>query len=180
MNKQRRVARHQQYAACYLGAQLESDKQKYFLGTAKVDIDAFSFDSFLPRDLNLQNSERLLSVYELTGCSQLDTANRVPALIADNDFTEAVARADSTVEKARHHDHLQWPTLSLPADAKIECLRGKHRIEAAKLYLRSGFRWWSVDFYSSSEFPMLHEDVTLNYCGFECRAENLLEHTDLQ
>lgn len=151
MNGQRRIARHQQYAAMYLEPQLETDKQRYFLGSAKVNIDLLSFDAFLPRDRDVPNSERLLSSYELTGCSQLDPHNHIPAIIDEQDFSQALSRASWTQDLAQSKDHRQWPMLSFPAGTRIEGLRGKHRIDAAKVYLRPGVRWWVVDFYSRSE-----------------------------
>lgn len=153
MKDQRRIARHQQYAALYLGAQLEADKQKYFLGSAKVDIDSFRFDPHLPRDKHSQNSERLLSAYELVGCSQLDPSNHIPAVIDDAEFEQALSSATSTRDMALARDHSKWPVLKFSGDLSVECLRGKHRIDAARVYLRPGLRWWVVDFYSKSDRP---------------------------
>ena len=151
MDGKRRIARHQQYAALYFGAQLEADKREYFLGSAKVDIDSLSFDPFFSRDIHHQNSERLLSSYELTGCLQFESSHHIPAVIDENDLAEALSRAGSTYDMAQGRDHTQWPMLSFTAQSQVECLRGKHRIDAARAYLRPGLRWWVVDFYSKSK-----------------------------
>lgn len=155
MNGQRRIARHNQYASLYVGAQIEADKQKYFLGTAKVDIESFSFDPFWTRDVHSRISERLLSTYELTGTSQLEPTNHIPAVIDDAEFIEALSRVSATRDMARSNDHTQWPTLSFPTDKKLQCLRGRHRIDAARVYLRPGLRWWVVNLYSQSEYLWL-------------------------
>ena len=72
MANSRKISREQQYAALYLSSQLKDDRRKYFLRLAKVNINTLYFNSFLLREINDQNIQRLLSSFELTGCLQLD------------------------------------------------------------------------------------------------------------
>ena len=157
MVKARKISRDQQYAALYLGSQLEEDRRRYFLGSAKVDIDILSFDKSLPRETNAQNIERLLSSFELTGCLQLDPQHHLAAIIAPSTFHEAISHAGSTGEAALDRDPSRWPRVSFPAQFRVQCLRGKHCIEAAKHYLTGRHRWWVVDFYSEGEAVQLQD-----------------------
>ena len=172
MANSRKISREQQYAALYLGSQLEDDRRKYFLGSAKVDIDTLCFNSFLPREINDQNVQRLLSSFELTGCLQLDPQHHLPAIITPTTFHEAVSQADSTNEAASDRDASRWPTVSFPPQLQIQCLRGKHCIDVAKQYLTGRARWWVIDFYSEGE-TVQREDVALFSGNLEliCRPQ---------
>lgn len=132
MVKARKISRDQQYAAPYLGSQLEEDRQRYFSGSAKADIDIFSSDKSLPRETNAQNIERLLSSFELTECLQLGPKHHLLVVIARSTFHEAIPQARSTSEAVLDRDPSRWPRVSFPVQFRIQYFRGKRCIEAAK------------------------------------------------
>lgn len=146
--KKHRQDRNQQYAALWLEAQLERERDRSYLGSAKVPVDVLTFDLSAPRDIDEQNVRRLLSSLKLSGPFQLEPSHHVPAVITRVKFAEAISKVGSTAQVTRGRDSSRWPLLLFESGFQLQCLRGKHRIEVARQYLLGGNRWWIVDFYA--------------------------------
>jgi hypothetical protein len=151
MARARKISGGAQYAALYHGTRIEQERQKCFYGSAKVDIGVLHFDRSSPREIDDRNFQRLLCSFELTGCFQFDPQHHLPAVIQESTFRTAVASAASSADAVLSRDPSQWPTLSFSTGFELQCLRGKHRIEAAKQYLPGSTRWWVIDFYSEGK-----------------------------
>ncbi|OBT51206.1 hypothetical protein VE04_07718 [Pseudogymnoascus sp. 24MN13] len=51
-----------------------------------------------------------------------------------------------------------YPLLEFPTGFRLECLYGRHRIEAGREFLHPGDNWWTVDLY------LLDLNVDLKTC----------------
>lgn len=103
--------RNQQYAALWLGTQLERERDRCYLGSAKVTVDVLTFDPSAPRDIDEGNVRRLLSSLKLSGPSQLEPSHHVPAIITRVEFAEAISRAGLTAQVTYERDLSRWPLL---------------------------------------------------------------------
>ncbi|KAH7021757.1 hypothetical protein B0J12DRAFT_610699 [Macrophomina phaseolina] len=83
------------------------------------------------------------------GCARLKPENRVPAIIPDEVLKVALQKNGLDLDLNRSPFHTDHPKISFPADLRIQCLHGQHRIRAAEKYLPKADRWWVVDLFSS-------------------------------
>jgi hypothetical protein len=151
MPTQRRTSRRHQFGVLDEESQIEEERKQLSYGSARVDIDALAFDASPERQANERNIERLLSAFQRAGCLRLHPQYHVPAIIAKEQLDEAVANTAASEDALLHHDPSKWPILIFPDGFRVQCLHGRHRIEAAKRYLSVNDRWWVVDFYSPGE-----------------------------
>ncbi|KAF2752682.1 hypothetical protein EJ05DRAFT_446384 [Pseudovirgaria hyperparasitica] len=125
-----------------------------FLGKARVLLDSLQFPKQVLVDLQRHNVDRLKRVFELEGCRRLEPDRHIPALIDAKDLQSALeytATDHVTSETLLDNPDALPPLLKLPSHLSIQCLRGKHRVTAAKetSVLEATDRWWIVDLYSA-------------------------------
>jgi hypothetical protein len=148
MPKKNKISRHAQYPAACREALLESERQRKFLGSARVPIDNIRFEPSSQRRQDHDDAKRLLDSFELGGCLRIGAEYHLPAVIDKDYFEQLLAHVEAEVESVSSKDPNEWPKLELPAGYQIECLHGKHRIQAGIEYLWKNDRWWVADFYS--------------------------------
>ncbi|ROT35349.1 hypothetical protein SODALDRAFT_337370 [Sodiomyces alkalinus F11] len=114
-------------------------------GTVKVDLASLFF-AIGPEEIDevdKDNVERLVKIFELEGCNRLSPAHSIPGSISADVLQTALAHSSLTIENLRD---VEPPTLYLPPGLQIECLQGKHRLaalrESKKLH-----PWWTVRLY---------------------------------
>jgi len=128
-----------------LGAELIAK----FRGTASVPIEALDFPFKKLREEDEKNTERLASSFRKEkGCRDWEIFNHVPAVVAQQDLDAALARSGISPEQLleARDGHLE---LDFPAGFRLSCLRGRHRVLAAKNVLPPGGRRWTVDLFLS-------------------------------
>lgn len=129
-------------------------KQTHYRGTAKIRFRHLTFDTAQlvgARTLDKKNILRLVRIFELEGCTRLEPEHYVPAVIKEADLDRAIAR--SHVTRGRLFDCTSVPpVLDFEDGCVLECLHGRHRLEAAQAYFESpADMWWTVDLYAHSK-----------------------------
>ena len=151
MPKTRRTFQRSQFDVLDKESQIEEERKQLFYGSARIDLDALTFDTSPAYQPNEPNIERLLSTFQRSGCLRLHPQYHVPAVITKEQLDEAITTAASSQDSLLHHDPSRWPILIFPDGFRVQCLHGRHRTEAAKRYLSVNDRWWVVDFYAPSK-----------------------------
>ena len=148
MAKTKKISRHAQYPAAYQETLLERERQQKFLGSARIAIDVLSFDQITQRRQDDRDTARLLKSFEMAGCLRIGSGHHVPALIDKEALAKSIDETRTSSEALFSTESDRWPMLKFPVGFRIQCLHGKHRVEAGTEYLWRGDRWWVVDFYS--------------------------------
>ncbi|KFZ13857.1 hypothetical protein V501_03496 [Pseudogymnoascus sp. VKM F-4519 (FW-2642)] len=134
---------------------LEGEKRLKFKGTAKISLDVLYFKQNQPRQLNLKHVEYLKECFQNEGCHRLPLCRHIPAKIdqwcLDATIKESGVSARQLLSTAkRAGETTDYPRLIFPSDVQVECLHGRHRIEALKKSrLLPEDMWWTVDLYLS-------------------------------
>ncbi|KAL5354472.1 hypothetical protein ACLOAV_000561 [Pseudogymnoascus australis] len=133
-------------------SRLEGERRLKYKGTARISLDVLHFKWNQPRELNSRHVEDLKERFRKEGCRRLPVRKHVPAII-DQQCLDAVMR-DSGV--AGHqlltnppNELSQYPELVFPRGFQLECLHGRHRIQAGREFLSPRDKWWTVDLYLS-------------------------------
>ena len=128
-------------------AKITAEKQAKFKGTAQVRLESLSFQGDIAGELNRKNVERLISVFRSEGCRRDYRYNHVPAVIDQQQLDRAIQSSGTSREALLSNAQGKWPELYFPTDFRLECLRGRHRVQAGREFLPSKERWWTVDLY---------------------------------
>ncbi|OAL33366.1 hypothetical protein AYO20_07377 [Fonsecaea nubica] len=128
------------------------DKASNFRGKARVMLNVLRFTPENIRDLDRANVERLKAIYEEEGCLREGPERHVPAIISLADLTRAIeftGTSEVSLDRLLDNPKELPPLLKFPPNVHIECLTGKHRIQAAResAKLRAVDKWWIVDLY---------------------------------
>ena len=151
MSRRPRQVRRSQFDILAKETRLEEDRKLSFYGSARVDLDALAFERSPECQISQPNIQRLFSAFEKAGCLRLHPQYHVPAVITKEQLDGALTSAESPADALLSKDPEQWPLLTFPDDYRVQCLHGRHRIEAAKRFLSISDRWWVVDFYTSGQ-----------------------------
>lgn len=125
----------------------EVEKQVKYRSTARVQLERLQFKE--SRELDKKNLERLKANFR-KDCRRLDRRNHIPALI-DQQLLDAAIRA-SGISAEMLMSNQGFPEMNLPAGYNLECLHGRHRIQAGKETLSGRDQWWTVNFYLAGIF----------------------------
>ena len=93
-----------------------------------------------PRQLDPKNVGRLVEIYKLEGCKRLERENFVPVVVGSDVW-------ETTTRSGGGDGDLQW----LKPSEQLVYLHGRHRIEAAKVFLHPDDRWWVVEVYAADD-----------------------------
>ena len=118
-------------------SRIEAEKRIKYKGTARIRLKWLHFQWNRPRELDGKNVERLKADFR-KDCRRLDEHNHIPAVI-DQQSLNAAEELSGVLAR-----QLGYPELVFPAGYQVECLHGRHRIQAAK---ELGLEWWTVDLY---------------------------------
>ncbi len=127
---------------------LEAEKRLKFKGTARIRLEQLHFPWNDAKELNEKNMDRLKGIYQKHGCRRVEVRHRVPALIDEGRLDATIAAAGispSTLVRPSTTD--VYPELVFPNGQRLECLHGRHRIQAGKAFLSARDKWWTVDLY---------------------------------
>ena len=123
--------------------ELESEKIAKYVGTARVQLQWLSFQD---SEVNAKHVQALKQSFELD-CRRLDVRNRIPAVIEQQDLEFAVRLSGVSQGELTGKPQHDIPELWFWAGYRLNCLHGRHRVQAAKLTKSSSSKWWAVDLY---------------------------------
>lgn len=88
---------------------------------------------------------RLQSIFDLEGCQRSEEQNFVDVMVSRADLD---ALDEDQVSRELSCDWSSMPTIH---HGEVQCLSGRHRIEAAKQHLVPNDRWWIARLFVDSE-----------------------------
>lgn len=121
------------------------------------------------RDIDKKNIDRLKNIFDEQQCLQAEPERHVPAIVSMTDLARAIeftASPSVSIEKLLDNPKELPVLLKFPPGVHIECLTGKHRIQAAKecTTLKPSQKWWIVDLYLNGKCrPQLQIAIWLRY-----------------
>jgi hypothetical protein len=139
---------------------LDTESRLICKGSALVRFEYLKWNEYLKLNEmerpDPEHVEHVKRIFRKGGCSQLQVAHHIPAVVDQH-------RLNVALEDARGKG--RWKTGTLPSESVtinkkdgypelefpsgIECLHGLHRIEAGKELLPPTEKWWIVDLYLS-------------------------------
>lgn len=127
----------------------------HFLGTAQIQLQNLTFH--VSRDKIPTAIERLAEVF-LENCDPVAVQNQIPVYIWPSELQHILGQSQATIAEIQRGQH-PYPRLYPPA--KVRCLHGRQRYEAA-LQSLGPQTWWVVRIYciaegNSPETLLLHE-----------------------
>ncbi|KAJ5504602.1 hypothetical protein N7463_007476 [Penicillium fimorum] len=128
-----------------LANQVAYQKLQHFVGCAIIELSHLKFESLEimgVREFDKKNFQRILSIFEIEGCANLEPEHRVAATINQKTLKDGLAYTEISQET------LLNPTSRLPLRFKstqqLVCLYGQHRLRAGEAH---GETEWLVDLY---------------------------------
>ena len=123
--------------------QVETEKVTKYLGTARVQLQWLSFQHSKLKAKHVQ----VLKLSFEEDCRRLDARNHVPAIIDQQNLDSALQLSGVSRGQLFQCSQHQPLELSFWPGYQLECLHGRHRVQAAKLALAPSNKWWTVDLY---------------------------------
>lgn len=128
---------------------LEKERRRVSRGTARVRLEALQFPH-QTREIDAKRVEYLEGCFREYGCRPLPKKNHICAVLDQDDLVAAMRASGVTLEELLSNPPDNYVELWFPDGYRLECLHGKHRIQAACDFLqRPSDRWWVVDLYIS-------------------------------
>ncbi|KAL9132054.1 MAG: hypothetical protein Q9217_000182 [Psora testacea] len=154
----------QQTQALEKESRLEKEKIIKYKGTARIRLKWLHFRRNEPRELDDKHVQDLKSRFQ-KDCRRLDVRNHVPAII-DQQHLDSALRVSRIPEGVlpKNSQH-EFPELDFWAGYQLECLHGRHRIQAAKQALSPPNKWWTVDLYLADISSELKTALTEEYAN---------------
>ncbi|KAK6810740.1 hypothetical protein RU639_013617 [Aspergillus parasiticus] len=114
-----------------------------FQGSARVNLSLIEIGP--EWQLNNENVDALSRVFEKKGVYPLQRENHVEVKVSRANLERALRESGVTADELRQSEPASFPELKF-AGVQLDCLHGKHRVQAARRMLPP-FRWWIVDIY---------------------------------
>lgn len=124
---------------------LEAERRLRYQGSARISLDVLYFER--SRELDLNQVEFLKKCFRNEDCQRLPARNHVPAVISQQQLATAMRHSGVSTEQLLAGHLSGYPRLKFPTSFQLECLHGRHRIEAAREFLLPTESWWIVDLY---------------------------------
>lgn len=124
---------------------LAQQRLRYYRGCAVVETRHLAFESDAvigSRPLDKGNIERLLNIFRLEGCANLEPEHRVAATMSEQTLRSGLAHTGITQEKL--FNRVTPPNLSFADAAQLVCRYGEHRLKAGEAF---GENRWLVELY---------------------------------
>lgn len=133
----------QQTQALLKESNLEKEKRIKYKGTARIGLEWLYFRE---KDLDITHVQELQSLFR-KDCRRLDARNHVPAIIDQHHLDSALRVSEIREDVLFMNSQHNIPELIFWSGYQLECLHGRHRIQAAKQVLSPSNKWWTVDLY---------------------------------
>ena len=136
------------YARNLIGRQ---ERHGSYRGTARVDVSHLSLDrgQLGQESFDPENFERLKTIFAREGCHRLDPANRIAALVSQNELANLILYSNLSKLTLLHGAVSQNkpPKLTLPPNVMLRVLHGRYRLELTKSVFPINDAWWTVDLF---------------------------------
>ena len=126
---------------------LATEGREKYQGTARIKLEVLHFPQNEPRELDRKNVERLKGYFKKGQCHRVGR-NHIPAVIDQSQLSEVLRDSNVSVKTLLSNTD-PHPMLRFPAGSQLQCLHGRHRIQAAREFLTPRESWWTVDLYLS-------------------------------
>jgi hypothetical protein len=132
---------------------VEEERRLKYKGTARISLDVIFFRQDQPREYSQRQADFLVDCFQKEGCHRVPLCNHVPAIIDQESLDAALQRLGGTADDdlLTNDEEPNYPLLEFPTGFRLECLHGRHRIEAGREFLHPGDDWWTVDLYLSGK-----------------------------
>jgi hypothetical protein len=129
-------------------SRLETKRRLKYKDTARIRLELLHFLEDEPKKIDPKHVETLKRYFRKYDYRRLKVRNHVPAVI-DQQCLDAATRASgiSTTQLLGDNPQNRYPELILPGGHRLECLHGRHRIQAGREFLSPSEKWWTVDLY---------------------------------
>ncbi len=125
---------------------LEREKHIKYRGSARIRLEHLDFSTGEPEVLDKSNVKKLVSIFEGEGCFQQDSRHHVPAMIDREHLDLAIHSAGISPDLLLGNAQTEWPELRFPSGFRLECLHGRHRVQAGREMVPPQL-WWTVNLY---------------------------------
>lgn len=132
-----------------LANEVAYQKLQYFVGCAIIELRHLKFESLDTmgvREFDKKNFQRILNIFEIEGCANLEPEHRIAATIDQETLKNGLVYTNISQET------LLNPTSRLPLrfnnSQQLICLYGQHRLRAGEAH---GETEWLVDLYLDGE-----------------------------
>ena len=132
-------------------SKFEAERRRKYCGAARIALEAIH----LPEEPDVRRVEELEEIFRREGCRPEHIANHVLLLIDQSSLEDAIRTSGLSSAALLQSAHNEYPELRFPRGRQLECLHGKHRIQAGREYLPARDKWWVADLYLSGEFVHL-------------------------
>lgn len=128
---------------------LDQERRRTYLGTARVRFEALHFGRRRLRVPDEKHVEYLEGCFRTSGCRPLEKQNHISAKVSQEVLGEAIQASGIGHGDLLSNQTPGYVELEMPPGRQIECLHGQHRILAASRVLGPHDKWWAVDLYRS-------------------------------
>jgi len=125
---------------------LEREKQTKYKGSARIRLEHLDFSKGEPDVPDRSNVKNLVSIFEGEGCFQQDSRHHVPGVIDREQLHLATHSTGISFTVLLDNAQTERPELQLPSGFRLECLHGRHRVQAGR-EMTPPQLWWTVDLY---------------------------------
>ena len=120
---------------------LQKEKTTKHYGTARIKLDWLHFKNNRLNDKQVRDLRIRLG----RACRRLDAQSHIPAIIDQQDFLNAIHISGLSEGLLPATSRSEFLELSFWSGYQLECLHGRHRIQAAKQALLRQDMWWTID-----------------------------------
>ena len=131
-------------------ARFERERRGKYRGAARITLDVLHFSEKQSTTLDQENVEYLKEVFRREHCRREPVRNHVLVLI-DQSCLDTALGLSGISAAALLTTGDEYPELRLPAGVRLECLHGKHRIQAGREFLSPRDKWWIAELYLAGE-----------------------------
>lgn len=119
--------------------ELARQRLQYYIGCAIINLNHLLFEEpcdFLGvREYNQSNVDRLIKIFEIEGCGNLEPEHRVAAVVNSNALNNALSLTGITQEQLLNPT--TYANLAFEHDTRLVCLYGSHRLLMQLVSLRA-------------------------------------------
>jgi hypothetical protein len=139
-----------------ISQRIELERAIKHIGTASVSLNALSFPH--SQALNQANVERLKRSFCIErGLRQDDLHNRIPAVIDEGLLGEVLTGNGLSIDSLQSGLSGQHVQLEFPNTFRLECLQGRHRVEAAYQAFPYSDKRWIIDLYPAGMLSAIRQ-----------------------
>jgi hypothetical protein len=155
---------------------LEAERRVKYKGTARIKLELLYFRQDESRELDRKHVEYLKQCFQKEGCRPLEVPHHIPAVIDQEQLDAAILASGISARDLLSNPPDGYPELVFPNKFQLECLHGRHRIQAAREFLSPRNKWWAVDLYLAGTNKASFKDLprlTFAFVRYQPRFEKM-------